>query len=79
MAEKVITGKVRFSYAHVFEPHSVEEGQEKKFSVALLIDKKDTATIEKINRAVEAAIEDGKSVFGGKIPANLKRPLRDGT
>ena len=78
MAEKVITGKVRFSYAHVFEPHSVEEGQEKKFSVSLLIPKKDTATIEKINRAVEAAIEDGKSVFGGKIPANLKRPLRDG-
>jgi hypothetical protein len=26
---KVITGKVRFSYAHVFEPSAIEEGQEK--------------------------------------------------
>ena len=27
---KVITGKVRFAYLHVFEPHAVEETQEKK-------------------------------------------------
>ena len=27
---KVTTGEVRFSYAHVFEPHSIDEGGEKK-------------------------------------------------
>lgn len=76
---KVVTGKVRFSYTHVFEPHSVEEGQEKKFSTSILIPKKDKATIKKIEEAIAVAIEEGKAKkFGGKVPKNLKLPLRDG-
>lgn len=75
---KVITGKVRFSYAHVFEPHSIEEGQTKKYSVAILIPKKDKKTLDKIKEAVKAAAEAGKVKLGGKIPANMKQPLRDG-
>lgn len=75
---KVITGKVRFSYAHVWEPVSVEEDGDKKYSVAILIPKTDTATIKKIEAAIEAAKEAGKAKLGGKIPANLKTPLRDG-
>jgi Protein of unknown function (DUF2815) len=58
---KVITGKVRFSYAHVFEPQSMEEGQEKKYSVCILIPKKDKATIAKIEAAITAATEAGKT------------------
>lgn len=75
---KVVTGKVRFSYVHVFEPHSMEEGQEKKYSVCLLIPKTDKATIDKINKAIEAAKQAGIAKFGGKVPPNLKTPLRDG-
>lgn len=75
---KVITGKVRFSYAHVFEPHAMEEGQKKKYSVSLIIPKKDKKTIAKIEKAIEAALEAGKAKFGGKIPKNPKLPLRDG-
>lgn len=75
---KVITGKVRFSYAHVFEPHVVQEGQEPKYSVSILIDKKDKKTLAKIEKAIEAATEAGKAKFGGKIPKGLKLPLRDG-
>lgn len=75
---KVITGKVRFSYAHVFEPHAMEEDQKKKYSVSLIIPKKDTKTILKIENAIAAALEAGKAKFGGKIPKNLKLPLRDG-
>lgn len=75
---KVITGKVRFSYLHVWEPTAIEEGGEKKYSVSLIIPKKDKATIAKINKAIEAAKEAGKAKFGGKVPANLKLPLRDG-
>ena len=41
---KVITGKVRFSYANVFEPRKNDDGTE-KYSVSLLIDKDDTKTI----------------------------------
>jgi len=77
---KVVTQKgVRFSYCHVFEPAAITEGQEEKYSVAILIPKKDKITIDKINKAVQAAIEEGKNkTFGGKIPKKLKLPLRDG-
>jgi hypothetical protein len=76
---KVITGKVRLSYAHLFEAVAVQDGGEKKFSVSLIIPKSDTVTINKIKAAIKIATEQGKtSKFGGKIPANLKTPLRDG-
>lgn len=74
---KVITGEVRFSYAHVFEPASIN-GSEPKYSVSILIDKKDKKTLERIKAAIEAAKQAGLSKFGGKIPANLKLPVRDG-
>lgn len=75
---KVITGLVRFSYAHVFEPSAIEEGQEKKYSVSILIPKDDKKTISKIEDAIAAALEEGKAKFGGKIPRSYKNPLRDG-
>ena len=74
---KVITGKVRLSYAHLFEPHGMD-GQEPKFSTAILIPKSDTETLKAIKEAVELAKKNGASKFGGKIPAILKTPLRDG-
>lgn len=75
---KVVTGKVRFSYAHVFEPRAINEGDDKKYSVSILIPKTDTATLAKINKAVEAAKQEGKGKWNGKIPPVLKLPLRDG-
>jgi Protein of unknown function (DUF2815) len=75
---KVITGKVRLSYAHLFVPTAISEEQEKKYSVCLLIPKSDKETLKKIKNAIEAATEAGKSKWGGKVPANLKTPLRDG-
>ena len=77
-ATKVVTGIVRFSYLNVFEPKSIN-GSDPKFSVALLIPKTDTKTIEAINKAIEAAKQAGlHSKFGGKMPAKMKLPLRDG-
>lgn len=77
-ATKVVTGEVRFSYLHVFEPHAIEPGQDEKYSVSLLIPKTDKKTLTKIKKAVEAAKVAGQAKFGGKIPPNLKTPLRDG-
>lgn len=78
-ATKVVTGKVRFSYCHVWAPQSIEEGGEKKYSVSIIIPKKDKVTITKINDAVQAAIEAGKTgKFKGRVPSKLKLPLRDG-
>ncbi len=76
-ATKVITGEVRFSYLHVFEKCSIDGGDE-KYSVSLLIPKTDKKTITAINKAIEAAKQAGIGRFGGKIPAVLKLPLRDG-
>ena len=41
MSTKVVTGKVRFSYANVWEPTSIEEGQPKKYNISILVPKKD--------------------------------------
>jgi len=76
-ATKVITGKVRLSYTHVFEPQSIDGGDE-KYSTAILIPKSDKETLRKIKAAVDASKELGKSKWGGKVPANCKTPLRDG-
>lgn len=78
---KVITGIVRFSYAHVWEPDSIDGG-EPKYSVAILIPKSDGATLTKVQNAVKAAIEAGKMKLAGANgqvnTAALKTPLRDG-
>lgn len=78
-----ITGpNTRWSYANVWEAKSIN-GSTPKFSVSLIIPKTDTATIEKINRAIKAAYEEGQSKLRGNskfIPdlESLKLPLRDG-
>lgn len=74
---KVVTGKVRFSYANIWEPKSIN-GSEEKYSISLIIPKSDAKTIEEIQVAMEEAKQEGIAKFGGKIPANLKLPLRDG-
>lgn len=78
VSTKVVTGLVRFSYLHIWEAVAIEEGQDKKFSASLIIPKSDKDTISKIKAAIAAATEQGKAKFGGKIPTNLKNPLRDG-
>jgi len=77
---KVITGKVRLSYANIFEPKSIN-GSEPKYSVSLIIPKDDKQQIEVIKQAIKNAIEEGKSKLAdknGNIPKNIKLPLRDG-
>ena len=76
---KVVTGTVRLSYEHVWEPASINGGEE-KYSASLIIPKSDTATVNAIQKAVDAAIEEGLAKFGGKKPnkAAIKLPLRDG-
>lgn len=78
---KVVTGKVRFCYASVFEPTAMNDDDQKKYSVCILIPKSDTATLTKINNAIQAAKEAGKAKLAdknGRIPSTIKLPLRDG-
>ena len=77
---RVVTGKVRLSYVHLFEAYTSDpEEQEPKYSVTILIPKKDKATLKKIEDAIAAAKEEGKkSKWDGKIPPNFKTTLHDG-
>lgn len=73
----VIIGPARFSYLNALRAKPTPGGKE-KYSVSLLIPKTDKELKKKINTAVEAAITAGLSKWGGKKPAKLKLPLRDG-
>ena len=78
MATKVITGKCRASFVHIFEPQSIN-GSDPKYSMSLIIPKSDGKTIGAIKAAIDEAIQNGISgKWGGKRPPNLKLPLRDG-
>ena len=80
---KVITGpETLWSYCNVWEPKSIN-GNSPKYSVQLRIPKSDTVTLEKIDKAMRAAYEEGQAKLKGtgkSIPPyeTLKKPLRDG-
>ena len=80
---KVITGKdTRWSYCNIWDAKSINGGTP-KFSISLIIPKADTATIQKIKAAIEAAYHEGESKLRGNgktVPplAAIKTPLRDG-
>ena len=49
---KVVTNEVRFSYTHLWEPQAIN-GSEPKYSVSLIIPKKDTETIKAIKKQLK--------------------------
>lgn len=74
---RVITGKVRVNYPNLFIPVKLEEDQEAKYSVTILIPKTDITTLE----ALQSSIYKSKLQLFEKynnIPDNIKTPLRDG-
>lgn len=77
--QQVITGKVRLSYAHLFTPHANKPGNEPKFSSTLLIPKSDAATMQRIDVAINAAIQEGvSSRWNGVRPPIIPMPIHDG-
>ena len=80
---KVITGvNTRWSYANVWDAKSINGGTP-KYSVSLIIPKSDTATVNKLQAAIQAAYEEGEGKLKGNgkfVPAldTIKSPLRDG-
>ncbi len=73
------TGKVRLSYAHVWQPYSAQAGQEPKYSVTILIPKSDVNTLNAIYAEMESVKQAGvSSAWGGNLPPIVKIPLYDG-
>lgn len=78
-ATTITTGKVRLSYCHLFTPAKALGSDAEKYSVSVIIPKTDKTTLNKVNAAIEEAKKTGAtSKWGGKIPAKLHTPLRDG-
>lgn len=76
---RIVTGEVRFSYVNLLKPRENQYGGEPKYSVTLLIPKSDVATKQKIDAAIQAAIEKGKNgPWNGVVPPNVAIPIHDG-
>lgn len=73
---KVTTPEFRVSFPHVFKAHTGFEGQEAKFSLTMLFDKK-KADLSKMKEAAFAAATE-KWGPKEKWPKNLRMPFRDG-
>lgn len=74
----LVTGKVRFSYANVFEPRQTPNG-DLKYSVTLLIPKSDTNTYQRIMNEINKTLEENlANTFKGVMPASPKIPIYDG-
>jgi hypothetical protein len=79
MSTKVVTGKVRLSFCHLFEPQVPLSGGDPKYSVTLLIPKSDAATVGKIQAAMEEAADNFRKKNGSaSLPARPVNPLHDG-
>jgi Enterobacter phage Enc34, ssDNA-binding protein len=72
---KVVTGKCRASFLHVFAPRMNELSGKEEFSMTLLVPKSDAATVRALKAASDAAIV---IKWGGKTPPGLQLPVHDG-
>ena len=83
---QVTIGKnVRFCYLRVFDGETATDakGEEyTKYSACLIIPKTAEKSLARIDAAIKAAIQEGadklKNPKTGKIPQDIKTPLRDG-
>jgi hypothetical protein len=79
MSNKVVTGKVRFSFCHLFEAQEPQGGGDPKYSVTLLIPKNDKATMQKIQAAMQEARDNFcKKNGAAALPAKPTHTLHDG-
>lgn len=79
MSTKIVTGKVRFSYCHLFEPQEAQGGGDPRYSVTLLIPKDDTVTVDKIRQAMQEARDSFCAKNGpNALPAKPNHTMHDG-
>lgn len=78
--QRIVTGKVRLSFVHLFTPRvNQQNGGAPKFSATLLIPKSDFGTRQRIDAAIQAAVQEGvTSKWGGQRPPVINFPLHDG-
>lgn len=77
---KVLTGEVRLSYCNLVTPRaSGRDGKgEPRYTVTLLIPKKDTATLKDIRASIEAAAVKGESKLWQGVRPKMSDIVHDG-
>lgn len=75
----VVTGEALLSYVHILRPAKKRTAADKEsYKVTVLIPKTDTATMGRINAAIEAAVQRGASEKWGGRPPQVALPVYDG-
>ncbi len=75
---KIMTNEVRFSYAHLSEPVSVNGG-DPRYSASIIIPKSDQETYDIMQKAIENTVQVGIEKFGkGFKNAKTHYPIHDG-
>lgn len=75
--KKCTTPVFRVSFPHVFEAKAIVEGQEPKYSIAMLFDKK--TDLAPLKKAVQNAIlEKYGTTEKDELPENFRMPFRNG-
>jgi hypothetical protein len=75
---RVVTGRVRFSYVNLHTPRIIGDSTIPKYSLCVLINMEDDETIEKIEAAIENAIERGEALWKDFDGFKIVSPLRSG-
>lgn len=77
--QRVVLSNVRFSFVNLLKPRAAKAGSDPKYSVTILLPKLDLAGKQRLDAAVEAAIQAGiNGKWGGVRPAQPNIPIHDG-
>ena len=82
ISNRAVKAKGRLSYPNLFTARAINDQGAPKYSATLLIPKSDTATVERVQAAIDAAVKDGvdRRIFKGAVDPSRSKypPLRDG-
>lgn len=77
--QRAVLSNVRFSFVNLLTPRAAQSGGDPKYSATILLPKSDLAGKQRLDAAVEAAIQAGiPSKWGGVRPARPSIPIHDG-
>lgn len=75
----IVTGSCRLSYCALTQPKRKSDKAEPRYSVTVLLPKSDTVTKQRIDAAIEHAVQAGTPTkWGGVRPPRVAIPVHDG-
>jgi len=73
----IITPEFRVSYAHFIKPHAITEGDEKKYSCKVVLERSNDDHVAFVKKLKTVAVTIAKERWG-KVPAKLALPFTNG-